>query len=78
MKRFLVIAMATVMTMRIFALSLADASAKIADVVKNPESIAAIMKDLSKDDQVKFLGRVNSALSKHPQKYCGAHRICGK
>ena len=64
MKRFLVIAMATVMTMRIFALSLADASAKIADVVKNPESIAAIMKDLSKDDQVKFLGRVNSALSK--------------
>lgn len=64
MKRFLVIAMAAVMTMRVFALSLAEASAKIADVVKNPESIAAIMKDLSKEDQVKFLGRVNTALSK--------------
>ena len=64
MKRFLVVAMAAVMAMRVFALSLADASAKIADVVKNPESIAAIMKDLSKEDQVKFLGRVNLAVSK--------------
>ena len=64
MKRFLVVAMAAVMAMRVFALSLADASAKIADVAKNPESIAAIMKDLSKEDQVKFLGRVNLAVSK--------------
>lgn len=64
MKRLLVAAMATVMAAHVLAVSLADASAKIADVVKNPESIAAIMNDLSKEDQVKFLGRVNSALSK--------------
>ena len=64
MKRFLVASIAIAMATRVIAISLADASVKIADVVKNPESIAAIMKDLSKDDQVKFLGRVNAALSK--------------
>ena len=64
MKRFSVAVMAAAAAMQVLALSLADASAKIADVARNPEGMAAVMRDLSKDDQVKFLGRVNSAISK--------------
>lgn len=48
------------------ALSLADARGKISDVIANPASMAAVMKQLSAADQTTFLSEVNAAITKMP------------
>lgn len=47
-------------------MSLADARAKIGEVIKNPASMTKIMKQLSAEDQKTFVADVNAALSKMP------------
>lgn len=64
MKKCLTMAIVSAVAAPIFALSLADASAKISDIVAAPEGVKAVVSELSKDDQVKFLGRLNSGISK--------------
>lgn len=47
-------------------MSLADARAKIGEVIKNPATMTKIMKQLSAEDQKAFVADVNAALSKMP------------
>lgn len=47
-------------------MSLADARAKIGEVIKNPAQMTAIMKQLSAEDQKAFVADVNAAISKMP------------
>lgn len=48
------------------ALSLADARGKIGDVIANPASMKAVIKQLSAADQTTFLSEVNAAIAKMP------------
>lgn len=63
MKKIILAAIAAVMSAGAFALSLAEASAKITDIANDPGKMSAVIKELSKDDQVAFLGRVNKAIA---------------
>lgn len=47
-------------------MSLADARAKISEVIKNPANMTKIMKQLSAEDQKTFVADVNAALSRMP------------
>lgn len=47
-------------------ISLADARAKIGDVIKSPATMTKLMKQLSAEDQKAFIGDVNAAISKMP------------
>ncbi len=47
-------------------ISLADARAKIGDVIKSPATMTKLMKQLSAEDQTAFVGDVNAAISKMP------------
>ena len=44
------------------AMSLADASAKVGEAAKDPKTMSQVVKQLSKDDQVAFLAKVNAAI----------------
>lgn len=48
------------------ALSLADASGKIGEVVESPASMTETLKQLSAEDQVAYLARVNAAIDALP------------
>jgi len=48
------------------AMSLADAKGKIGDVIADPASMTAVMKQLSAEDQTAFLAEVNAAIAKMP------------
>ncbi len=48
------------------AMSLADARGKVADVVKDPAKMTAVMKQLSAADQLAFLASVNEAIGNMP------------
>ncbi len=50
----------------LWALSLAEASAKIDQVIANPDMMTATMKELSPTNQVAFLSRVNAAIASLP------------
>lgn len=63
MKKVVIAAIAAVLSVSVFAMSLAEASAKITDIVATPAQMTGVMRQLSKDDQVVFLGRVNKAIS---------------
>lgn len=47
-------------------MSLADARAKIGEVIKDPAKMTEIMKKLSSDDQKTFVADVNAAISRMP------------
>lgn len=63
MKKILITAITAVASAGVFALSLAEATAKITDISNNPGMMSSVVKELSKDDQVEFLGRVNKAIA---------------
>lgn len=67
-KLIMVIAMALAGTLlaQDKAMTLADARGKIGDVIKDPASMTAVMKQLSAGDQTSFLAEVNAAISKMP------------
>lgn len=48
------------------SMSLADARGKIGDVIADPASMTAVMKQLSAEDQTSFLAEVNAAIAKMP------------
>lgn len=62
MKKILIAAAAMVLSVNALAMSLAEASAKITDIIKDPSKMSSIAKELSADDQILFLKRVNSAI----------------
>lgn len=47
-------------------ISIADARAKIGEVIKNPAAMTNLMKQLSDEDQKTFVADVNAAISKMP------------
>lgn len=47
-------------------MTLAEAAAKVADAAESPSAMASVMKELSAEDQVKFLASVNGAIEKMP------------
>ena len=47
-------------------MSLVEARAKIGDAIKDPELLAAMMKDMSSTNQVQFVAEVNAAIAKMP------------
>ena len=63
MRKFLIAAAAMVAGANVFAMSLAEASAKITDIIKDTSVMSSVAKELSADDQVLFLKRVNSAVA---------------
>lgn len=63
MKKMIIAAIAAVFSAGVFAMSLAEASAKITSIINNPAEMATVMKELSAEDQVAFLKRVNGAIS---------------
>lgn len=63
MKRLLITALASVASTCVFALSLAEATAKITEITGDTSKMSAVVKELSADDQVAFLGRVNKAIA---------------
>ena len=67
-KLLMVIAMALAGTLvaQDKATTLADARGKIGDVIADPASITAVMKQLSAADQTAYLAEVNAAISKMP------------
>ena len=67
-KLLMVIAMALAGTLvaQDKAMTLADARGKIGDVIADPASITAVMKQLSAADQTAYLAEVNAAISKMP------------
>ena len=62
MKKILIAAAAMVMSVNALAMSLAEASAKITDIIKDPSMMSSVAKELSADDQILFLKRINSAI----------------
>ncbi|MBR2920479.1 MAG: hypothetical protein IKC27_03890, partial [Kiritimatiellae bacterium] len=62
MKKILIAATAMVLSANALAMSLAEASAKITDIIKDPSKMSSVAKELSADDQILFLKRVNSAI----------------
>lgn len=63
MKKIITTVFAATLAANVFALSLAEASAKITAVVNDPSLITQIMGELSKENQPVFLGRVNAAIA---------------
>ncbi len=63
MKKMIIAAMAAVFSAGVFAMSLAEASAKITSIIDNPAGMTTVMKELSAEDQVAFLKRVNGAIA---------------
>lgn len=63
MKKMIIAAMAAVFSAGVFAMSLAEASAKITSIINNPAEMSTVMKELSAEDQVAFLKRVNGAIA---------------
>lgn len=63
MRKIMIATVALVFTVNAFAISLAEATAKITGITKDTKQMSAVMKDLSADDQVEFLGRVNKAIA---------------
>ncbi len=63
MKKIMTTILTAVAAANVFALSLAEASAKITSVVGNPSQVTQIMAELSKDNQATFLARVNAAIA---------------
>ena len=63
MKKIITTAFVAVFAANVFALSLAEASAKITAVVNDPSQITQIMGELSKENQPVCLGRVNAAIA---------------
>lgn len=63
MKRLIVVAISSVLATGVFALSLAEATGKIVDIVNAPAQMGEIMKSLDKDEQTEFLARVNKAIA---------------
>ena len=68
MKKILMIGMAAVAAFAAQALSLADASGKIAEVVQNPSLMGELVSQLSTEDATAFLARVNAAIADLPDK----------
>lgn len=69
MKKLMIIgvaALASVAMAQEKTISLADASAKIAEAAESSDAMASIMKQLSAADQVAFLSKVNAAIAKQP------------
>lgn len=69
MKKILMIgiaAIATVVMAQEKTMSLADASAKVDAAAKDSATMSSIMKQLSADDQVAFLAKVNAAIDSFP------------
>jgi hypothetical protein len=62
MKKILIAAAAMVLSVNALAMSLAEASAKITDIIKDPSMMSSVAKELSADDQIIFLKRINSAI----------------
>ena len=62
MKKIFTAAAAMVLGVNALAMSLAEASAKITDIIKDPSKMSSVAKELSSDDQILFLKRVNSAI----------------
>ena len=70
MKKLVVMAVTAMAALSIFAaaakMSLADARAKIGEVIKDPAKMTEIMKSLAAEDQPKFLAEVNAAIEAMP------------
>lgn len=69
MKKILVMGIAAVAAMTMTeaqALTLKEASAKVAEAAETPATMADVMKQLSKEDQIKFLASVNEAIEAMP------------
>ena len=70
MKKITVMMMTAVMAAGLFAaaakMSLSEARAKIGDVIQTPAMMTKIVKQLSAEDQVKFLAEVNEAIENMP------------
>lgn len=69
MKKILVVGIAAVAAMAMTeaqALTLKEASAKVAEAAEKPATMADVMKQLSKEDQVKFLASVNESIASMP------------
>ena len=69
MKKLLMIgtmAIASVLLAQDKTISSADARGKIGDIISNPASMTAVMKQLAAADQASFLADVNAAISKMP------------
>ena len=62
MKKHLIAALVATFSIGAFAMSLAEASAQIATIVDDPSAMSSVMSQLSADDQVAFLKRVNNAI----------------
>lgn len=63
MKKLSIAVIFSILAVGAYALSLAEATAKIADIVNNPAQMSGVMKSLDKDDQTEFLARVNKAIA---------------
>ena len=68
MKRILMTGIAAVAAIAAQALSFADASGKIADIVANPSLMGETISQLSTQDAAAFLSRVNAAIADLPDK----------
>lgn len=69
MKKILVMGIAAIAAMAMTdarALSLTDAGAKVPEAAEKPATMAEVMKQLSEEDQLKFLATVNEAIEKMP------------
>ena len=69
MKKLLMVitmAMASALVAQDKPMSSADARGKIGDIIANPSTMTAVMKQLAAEDQAAFLADVNAAISKMP------------
>ena len=69
MKKLLMVitmAMASALVAQDKMMSSADARGKIGDIIANPSTMTAVMKQLAAEDQAAFLADVNAAISKMP------------
>ena len=69
MKKLLMVitmAMASALVAQDKPMSSADARGKIGDIIANPSTMTAVMKQLAAEDQASFLADVNAAISKMP------------
>jgi len=66
MKKTLMLSIAMFVAAAAQAVSLADARAKIGDVISEPAKLTALVKELSLEDQKAFIGAVNEAIGKMP------------
>ena len=69
MKKLLMVitvAMASALVAQEKPMSSADARGKIGDIISNPSTMTAVMKQLAAEDQASFLADVNAAISKMP------------